>query len=352
MAVTRSTLRLQRELDAAVTAVLDTHTREATAAWVAAWDEVAVALGPLLVDILTQHPNGVTGAQMRRDRRLQQILRAAAVKLGLLSEQSRDRIVADLAAVVAASAAAQGDIIGSQLPADGLQVLGLEEWPQADQRQLDAIVQRVAEQVTSAHQALSAAASAVLGQELVRGVAAGLNPRSVAARIMARVEGAFNGGLTRALIIARTEICDAYRVASAAAQAANARVLDGWVWVAALSNRTCPSCITMHGTVHPLSEAGPNDHQQGRCTRVPKVKAWSSLGIATPEPESVLQDAAAWFDSLSSRDQLAILGRARWDAWRRGDYPMSRWSQVRHTDGWRDSYVPSPPPASATQAAA
>src|SRR5690606_29603745 len=145
---------------------------------------------------------------------------------------------------------------------------------------------------------LEDAAIEAMKRELVRGVVTGDNPRTAAAAMVKRVEGQFNGGLSRALGLARTEIIDAHRHAAQVAQEAHADVLNGWRWHCDLSVRTCPACLAMHGTMHPLSEPGPHDHVNGRCARVPVTKSWAELGFDIEEPADAFLDAREWFDGL------------------------------------------------------
>ena len=181
-------------------------------------------------------------------------------------------------------------------------------------------------------------------RELVRSVAVGDNPREAARRMLQAVQDGFNGGLTRALVISRTEMLDAHRRAAQAFRTANRDVIDGWRWMCDLSTRSCPACVGMHGTIHPADEPGPAGHQQCRCVAVPVAKSWRDLGFDVEEPPDRFPDADRWFDGLPEADRRELLGPSRYEAWQAGDYPRDRWATVRSTDGWRDSYVPSPVP--------
>ncbi len=92
----------------------------------------------------------------------------------------------------------------------------------------------------------------------------------------------------------------------------------------------------MHGTEHNLDETGPNDHQQGRCARVPKVKTWRELGFDLDEPQDVTPDARAWFEGLSREDQVKVMGPDRLAALDAG-VPWHELAQRRVNRGWRDS---------------
>jgi hypothetical protein len=174
---------------------------------------------------------------------------------------------------------------------------------------------------------------------LVRGVAAGQNPRVAARRMIKQTRGAFDGGLPRAQNIARTEMIDAYRDSARVSRETNPAV-NGWIWFATLDSRTCGSCLAQAGSEHPKSEHGPDDHQQGRCVAIPKTFTWKELGLDIPEPKHVAkQDGKAWFDKQPAKVQREILGPSRLDAYQSGKIEFSDLSVKHSTDGWRDSYT-------------
>lgn len=346
MAVTSRTLLLQRQLADDLTRVTDNQARDLVRAWAEAWDEVQPDLTAALLEQLVAGER-VTRAQLLRSVRLGKALQAIKDQLETQAAAAGVRISTDLQAVVDAAGAAQAPIIDSQLPPLSDILDGLDTWTRVDARQITAIVTRSTQQITSLTKPIAPEAYAILRRELIRGIAAGSNPRQTAARIVRRAEGRFNGGLTRALVIARTETIDAHRAAAQLSQAQHAGVLTDWVWLSALDSRTCPSCWSKHGTRHPLSEAGPHDHQQGRCSRLPVTKTWAELGFDVPEPPSLLPDATERFEALSAAEQRAILGPGRYAAWQDGRFPMDDWSVRRTSDGWRDSWGVAPVPQSA-----
>ena len=222
-------------------------------------------------------------------------------------------------------------LIGAQLPAN---------WPlnRPAKPELDAIVQRATTQITSRMWVLSDEATEAMRRRLVQGVAAGRNPRETARLMVTDVQDTFDGGLARAQVIARTETIDAYRAGAKAHHEANADVLAGWVWLAKLSERTCSSCVAMHGTEHELDEPGPLDHQQGRCSRMPLVKP--ELVPGAPKP--TIESGTEWLERQPEGVQRSVLGPRRYEAWKAGDYPASRWAVRRESEAWRPSYGPGP----------
>jgi plasmid stabilization system protein ParE len=344
MAITAKTLRLTARLRADLLKITDTHTRELTKAWVDAWDSVAPELEAAINELVANAQGGMLSrSTILRSRRLQYALDHIAQQLTKLADDAGVRVTSDLPGVVRAAGEAQEAIIASQLPKPEREKLA--GWSRVDPRAIDAIVQRSTEQITSKLWPLSSESDAVIRRELIRGISAGSNPRAVAGRIMKGAEGGFNGGLSRALTIARTEVLDASRAAAKVSHDANADVLGGWLWLTAMSSRTCPACLGMSGTEHPLSEPGPQGHANCRCSRSPLAKSWKELGFdGIDEPASLAPDAGEWFAAQDEKTQRDILGPARHDAWKRGDYPMDKWAVKVPNPDWRPSYQISPLP--------
>lgn len=345
MAISRETLRQLRLLATTVGGAADDTTRQLAEAWVRAWDELAPAWQQAVADLIAKAAADGQWPppwQLARVERLAAAVVATSAALDDLAAQTNLTTGGAAATVVAATAAAEPALLASQLPATMAATAAAGFAAKLTPTALDVIVRRTREQITARTRPLSAAAMDAVRRSLIKGVVVGDNPNTVARDMLARVEGDFNGGLHRATVIARTELLDAYRTTSRYAHAANADVLDGWTWHSSLDARTCSSCWAMHGTVHPLDEEGPLDHQQGRCTRLPKVKPWSELGIDLDEPADRTPDARARFDGLPEEQQLAILGAARLALLRSGRIQWQDLATRRTTPGWRPSYAPTP----------
>lgn len=347
MPITARTLRLIARMRAAVDRITDDLTRALTASWVLAWNDLAPLFLAAVQDLIAASDNGQwppRGTVLRAQRTLHALEQAGNALERLAGQVRRD---VPLAAREAATLGMEGqaDIISSQLPyGTTLPAAARHRAHQADA--VDAIVRRTAEQVTVRSYYLEPEATEAMKRELVRGVVTGDNPRDAAAAMVRRVEGQFNGGLSRAMVIARTEVIDAHRQAAEIGQQDHADVLDGWIWHAEVTGpsrtRTCPSCWAMHGTLHPMSEPGPLDHHQGRCSRTPKTKSWADLGFDIPEPPDELPDARAIFDSLPREEQLQIMGPARLRLLDDGAIEWADLSTRRTTPDWRDSYHVTP----------
>lgn len=159
-------------------------------------------------------------------------------------------------------------------------------------------------------------AAEAIQDQLITGVAQGVGPREVARRITRAVETV---GPNKALTIARTEQLRAYRGASIENYRANDDIIEGWVWMATPSVRTCPVCWALHGSVHGLGEEF-GSHVNCRCRPVPLID-----GV----PHR-LKPGAQMFAALEESDQLRILGPRKFEAYRSGQLALG--DLVAHTD--------------------
>jgi len=342
MAITADTLRIAEQLRRQVGSIVDGVTRSLTAAWVRAWDEVVFEVVAAIGELLQAgNGNWPTRRQIERTARAVRALDVIGQTLERLAALTRSQTVTGATEAARLGFQTQGDLIASQLPYGSTQAYAARYQRQQPDA-IDAIVRRTAEQINARRWPLAEEATRRMKQELIRGVVVGDNPREAAARMTRNLEGAFNGGLTRALNLARTEILDSHRAAAEVGQEQHEDVLEGWVWHAELNNsrgRTCPSCWALHGKIFPLSVPGPIDHQQGRCSRTPKTKSWADLGFeGIDEPDDLIPDARAIFDALPESEQVAIMGRARLDLLRSGEVTWEDLSELRTTPEWRDSW--------------
>lgn len=158
--------------------------------------------------------------------------------------------------------------------------------------------------------------------ELAAGVIEGIGLRQVAERLLAMGDGFV---ARHVLTLARTEPMRAARSASLQTYAANADVLDGWVWLSALSPRTCLACLVMHGRRFPLSAEFFPSHPQCRCSPAPWVKG-HDLDIG-PTGEQ-------WFRAQPAAAQRKQMGGAAWAAWRKGEVRFSDFLGERNDPTW------------------
>lgn len=340
MSVTQDTLTAARRMKSVIRRLTDAQMVELVGAWVGAWDSIKEDFESALEELDDMAGAVLTRSQMARNQRLAAALIQAEEVLTELFELTESVVARDVLDVLQETVAGQRLLMSSQLPTPDPSTpqvsvtLGAPS-PEA----LNAIVKRTTDTVHSLTQPLAPWVAQKMKQELVRGITLGDNPRSTARRIIKGAEDQFNGGLSRALNIARTEMLDAHRRAALVSDMLNREVLTGWLWLSSLDVRTCPSCIAKHGRQFPVDQFGPEDHQMGRCVRVPQMKTWKELGFTqVEEPESQFPSSRAWYDNLTEESQRELMGPTRQRLLQEGKISWDDLSQVRKNDNWRTSY--------------
>jgi SPP1 gp7 family putative phage head morphogenesis protein len=135
---------------------------------------------------------------------------------------------------------------------------------------------------------------------IIDGVKLGKNPRVIAREI----QKAFGTSLTDSMRMTRTVQLYSYREATRANYIVNSDIVKGWIWYAHLDDRTCASCINMHGTLHELSEI-LNGHHNDRCVMLPY-----------PQCANVIkQSGEEWLKAQPKEKQIGILGKGKYEAW-------------------------------------
>lgn len=339
MSITAATLEQMRRLRESVDTMTDRDVARIRAAWDAAWEDVAAELEAALTELqMIGGEAWPTTREVRRAQRAINAMKVATDALTALGSTTAAIVTGTLPEMVAVVQGMVERVARTQLPA-GANI----DWSRVSPSQLEAIVQRTTQQVESLLRPLPRRQAAIMKRELTRGVARGTNPRVVARRIMSASERAFYGGYHRAENIARTEMLDAHRYADQATRQANAAVLQEWMWLAKLDNRTCGSCAAMHGQRFPADEFGPDDHQRGRCTAMPVTRSWADLGFDIPEPPPLaIQSGRDWYDGLPRDEQVQVMGRERADRLADGRLEWSQVSQQRENPGWRPARYLAP----------
>ncbi len=339
MALTQRAVEAMRDSRARVVELTDQQVLTLTRAWVEAWDGLSDEFLDSLDELFTLNgPGPLPGPQLAQSRRLAQALQQAEQALEDLTGQTVSVINGDLRGAVVDAAESHLASLQAQLPPE----FNDTDLVRLSPRAVDQIVTRTSQQVTAATYALTPAAVASMRRELVRGVVVGANPRVTARRMVRGAEGGFNGGLTRAMTIARTETLDAYRQSNLRSSVANQKLIKNKIWVSALDSRTCGSCLAQHGTEWPVDAFGPADHQQGRCTFIDKTLDWGEIDprwadLDEPNPYD-LPDRDAWWGNLTPESQNDVLGKTRAELLRSGKIGWDDLSTRVETPGWRPSY--------------
>ncbi len=115
-------------------------------------------------------------------------------------------------------------------------------------------------------------------ETLQRGIALGTGPAVLARQL----DGPLGIPLWRSLTIARTETLRAYRESQRETIAANADVLDGWVWRSARDRRTCEVCWANDGQSYPIKQ----EHDRAGAIKAAKV-AVEAMGGYVTDPEGM-----------------------------------------------------------------
>lgn len=334
MPVTAETLRHMRRLVLDLEAVTDGQLRELTRAYVNAWDTVVDQLREALQE-LADEP--ITRSRVERSSRIASALQVIADQLDGLAAQAAVVITDGVGQVASISVTAQAAIAGSQLPTAGYPLVTVN--PDV----VGSIVARTSQNITARTRPLSEAGQVAVRRALLEGASASDNPKKVA-RNMVRLAraGAVDLPLYRAEAISRTELLDASRAATQAWGEANSSTLQGWEWLSSRSATTCPACWAQDGTLHELTETGPDGHVNCRCTRMLRTKTWRELGLELDEPDGLARITAEdHFRDLPAATQRQIMGPARLKALNDGA-PWSSLAVEKPNVDWRRSYQVRP----------
>ena len=168
-----------------------------------------------------------------------------------------------------------------------------------------------------------------LTERLIYGTAVGWNPRKTA-RAMLR-QGGLDAGLNHLMLVARDQQNRAYREASRQ-QYDRSGVVTGYRRIAAKQRRTCLACLALDGTVYQTNEL-MEVHPQDRCTMVPLVR-----GFAPPTAKTGEQ----WFRRQSPAAQIEMMGYAKYEAWKAGEFEFRQLATVRKNRTWGPSVRVTP----------
>ena len=167
---------------------------------------------------------------------------------------------------------------------------------------------------------LGAEAAAGVERALLTGLMTGQNPRKIARFV--RQE--FGVPLSRALTISRTEVLRSYRESTRRTYQANRHIIRGWRWLAAHQPRTCPACLAMDGSIHPLEEQ-LDDHPNGRCAMTP---------VLVDEEPPARETGVEWFERQDDATQERILGKAGLAAYKAGAVTLQDFVGRRYSEEW------------------
>jgi SPP1 gp7 family putative phage head morphogenesis protein len=338
-------IRRRESLDSAAAryrAAMQDHCDEATSATLAYWQDAEKVIRaawdamierqPELIAAGVATPQQLAGVDRYREllTQINEQITALSVSAATATSEAQRAGVATaltgaptLAAVAAGPAPAGASLPWTALPVDAIEALiGFASDGSPLQELFADIGPDIAQRAT---------------QALVNGLASGEGIEATARAL----DPILNVGRARARNIAHTETMRAMRQATAQSYAQNTDVLEGWIWTASLTTRTCPACWAMHGTEHPASER-LDGHQQCRCAMVPKVRSWSEiLGDASiPDDRPVIETGEEAFQRLSENDQRSILGDGLYALWSEGSVSFDALAVRTEDPRWGASVRP------------
>jgi len=157
---------------------------------------------------------------------------------------------------------------------------------------------------------------------LIANTTKGVNPRQTAREMI--TSGLNQGGLGRALVIARDQQIRAYR--DSTRQTYQELGVKKYQRVAAHDKRTCAACLAMDGMKQDSDKVLPL-HPQDRCAIIAVVPGYS--------PNR--QTGAQWFEAQDSDTKRAILGQGRFEAYNEGKFDFRQMVTVKPNQTWGDS---------------
>lgn len=274
----------------------------------AIWQDIKGRLDDLLREY--QKSGGqATGARWFREfGRLQSLQHQVEEQVRQFSQYADQAIRDEQRAAIEAALVDSEHLVAVQLP-PGVHAL-FQRLPTAAVENLAGML-RAGTPLEKLLSSLGPEAGQAFSDALLRGVALGIHSNE----IVRMVRKELGNNLIRALRISRTEVLRSYREASRQNYLNNRNLVDGWIWRSARNTRTCAACWAMDGTEHSLDER-LDDHPNGRCFMQPKVKSWKELGFDVPEAERRRSTGVDAFELLSDEKKLAVLGPAKYLAYR------------------------------------
>lgn len=125
---------------------------------------------------------------------------------------------------------------------------------------------------------------------------------------------------------ARTETLRVYREASLRQYRASG-IVDGYIRVAAKSERTCMACLAKDGQWFPLSTTF-EEHNQGRCRPIPARQGQAYAGT----------QGLDWFLQQPESRQKLMLGPGRYEAWKANKFDLADIAKLHIDPVWGNSW--------------
>jgi hypothetical protein len=73
---------------------------------------------------------------------------------------------------------------------------------------------------------------------------------------------------------------------------------------------------------------------------VPITRTYAQLGIDAPEPDFTRQKGEDWFRAQDEGTQRRMMGNAKWEAWKAGQFKLEDIPKLTENRTWGDSWTP------------
>lgn len=161
-------------------------------------------------------------------------------------------------------------------------------------------------------------------------------------RIGAALRDITDGSAWSMMRIVRTESMRAYREATTNWYDANSDVVQGWMWLTAEDERTCPFCLMMSGTKH-LAAERMESHPCCRCSQLPVTVGFAEITGLAPKVETSagmvkLPTGDDWLRDQPEHTQNLVMGIGAAQAWRDGDITLDDLYRRTHDPDWGTVY--------------
>tara|TARA_Y100000310_G_scaffold152539_1_gene152015 strand:+ start:1005 stop:2105 length:1101 start_codon:yes stop_codon:yes gene_type:complete len=169
-------------------------------------------------------------------------------------------------------------------------------------------------------------------QELATAVVTGTGPRVAGQRL----RNVFGEGLSRALMVSRTEILRSYREGNRAQWLANPSVVRRWERRSARNERTCMACVALDGTIYEVEDPG-DFHINDRCSMIPITLTYREMGLDVDETPRSSISSRDWFAAQPEATQRKMMGNRAFDAWTDGDIGFEDFVHTERSTQWGDA---------------
>jgi len=272
-----------------------------------------------------------TASQVLKWQRAKTLLRQVEAEMGSLATASAQPITdAQATAVDLASEQSKGLALATaqSAGADAIAATIATTWNRLNTGAAEAIVGRMSDgsPLSGWLDQFGAKASSLLSESLQSAAALGTNPRAVARELAKQLDIS----AARLLTMSRTEILGAQRTATLQNYRDNAGIgVTGWRWISAHQTRSCLACLSLDGTVFPLTTEFQPSHVSCRCSSIPEIE-----GVNRPNR----QTGAQWFDAQPEAVKREMIPKGLWDDYQSGKIVLSDFRHLHEDDRWGASY--------------